>query len=104
MCVAGRPEKLTRKHKEIITMTPQSNNARNAERMKQHQSLRVPILTHPPFLQEPASFGSPRTRSQLDQSQAGQIIAIPAPRRSPPVMELGEVIGAQSVDEISQSG
>jgi Calcineurin-like phosphoesterase len=85
-------------------MTPQANNARNAERMKQHQSLRVPILTHPPFLQEPASFGSPRTRSQLDQSQAGQIIAIPAPKRSPSVMELGEVIGAQSVDEISQSG
>jgi hypothetical protein len=40
----------------------------------------------------------------LDQSQAGQIIAIPPLKRSPSVMALAEVVGAQYVDEIRQSG
>jgi hypothetical protein len=82
----------------------QANNLLHAERMKKFQPLRIPTQTLPPFLQEPANFGSTRTRQQLDQSQAGQIIPIPPPKRSPPVIDLGEVIGAQSVDEISQSG
>src|SRR5207248_3808304 len=85
---------------------PSASNARHAERMKQLQSLRIPIHTQPPFLQEhePANFGSLRTPPQVHQSQAGQIIKIPPPKRSPSVMELAEVIGAQSVHEINQSG
>jgi hypothetical protein len=83
---------------------PQANNLRHVERMKQHQPPRIPSHASPPFLQDPANFGSPRTRQQLDQSQAGQIIAIPAPKRSPSVMELAEAVGSQYVEEIRQSG
>jgi hypothetical protein len=72
--------------------------------MKQHQPPRIPIHSQPPFLQVPANFGSARTRQQLDQSQAGQIIPIPPPKRSPSVFELAEVVGQQYADEISQSG
>lgn len=82
----------------------QANNLRHAERMKKHQPPRIPIQTHPPFLHDLANFGSPRTRQQLDTSQAGQIIPIPPPKRSPSVIELGEVVGTQYVDEISKSG
>ena len=81
-----------------------ANNLRHAERMKQHQPPRIPIQSQPPFLQAPANFGSLRTRKQLDQAQAGQIIPIPAPKRSPSVLDLAEVIGTPYVEEISQSG
>jgi len=81
-----------------------ATNLQNAERMRQHQPRRVPIHTHPPFLHEPAEFGSPRTLQQLTQSQAGQIIAIPPPKRLPSVIDLAEVVGAQYVQEITQSG
>jgi hypothetical protein len=81
-----------------------NNNLRHAERMKTHQPPRVPIQSQPPFLQVPANFGSARTRAQLDQSQAGQIIPIPAPKRSPSVLGLAEVVGTQYVEEINQSG
>jgi predicted phosphodiesterase len=79
-------------------------NLRHVERMKKHQLPRVPIHTPPPFLQDPANFSSPRNRQQLDQSQAGQIIPIPPLKRTPPVMELTEVVGTQYVNEITQSG
>jgi|SRR5215469_5214982 len=85
-------------------MPAKGDNLRHVERMKKHQLPRIPIQSQPPFLQVPANFGSARTRQQLDQSQAGQIIPIPEPKRSPSVLELAEVIGTQYVDEISQSG
>ena len=81
-----------------------STNLQHAARMRQHQPPRVPVHTHPPFLHEPANFGSPRTRQQLTQSQAGQIIPIPPPKRLPSVIDLAEVVGAQYVQEITQSG
>ena len=81
-----------------------STNLQHAARMRQHQPPRVPVHTHPPFLHEPANFGSPRTRQQLTQSQAGQIIPIPPPKRLPSVIGLAEVVGAQYVQEITQSG
>jgi hypothetical protein len=81
-----------------------ASNLRHAERLKQHQPPRVPSHTQPPFLQDPANFGSARTREELDQSQAGQIIPIPDPKRSPSTIDLAEVVGAQYVDEIRQSG
>jgi hypothetical protein len=94
--------------KEIRAMTKggnsQVNNSQHAERMKKHQPPRIPIHTQPPFLQDPANFGSARTREELDQSQAGQIIPIPPPKRSPSVIELTEVVGLQYVEEISRSG
>ena len=85
------------------TRNPQSH-ANHVQRMSRHQTPRVQSHHYPPFLQDPGNFGSPRTRKQLDASQAGQIIEIPPPKRTPPVMELAEVIGAQAVDEIRQSG
>jgi hypothetical protein len=81
-----------------------NDNLRHADRMKTHQPPRVPTQSQPPFLQVPANFGSARTRAQLDQSQAGQIIPIPAPKRSPSVLGLAEVVGTQYVEEINQSG
>jgi hypothetical protein len=81
-----------------------ATNARHAERMKKHQPARIPLHTQPPFLQDPADFGSARTPEQLSQSQAGQIIKIPPPKRTPPVMELSEVLGTEFVNGISQSG
>jgi Calcineurin-like phosphoesterase len=80
------------------------DNARHSERMRQHQPARIPIHAQPPFLQVPANFGSLRTRGQLDQSQAGQIIPIPPPKRSPSILELAEIVGQQYADEIKQSG
>lgn len=81
-----------------------ADNTRHSERMKQHQPSRIPIHSQPPFLQVPANFGSARNRQQLNQSQAGQIIPIPPPKRTPSVFELAEVVGQQYADEISQSG
>jgi len=79
-------------------------NVSHADRMMNHQPPRIPIHRNPPFLHDLANFGSPRTREQLDQSQAGQIIPLPALKRSPSLIQLGEVIGAQYVSEITQSG
>src|SRR5262249_13646659 len=76
----------------------------HAERMIKNQTPRIPIHRNPPFLHDLANFGSARTPDQLNQSQAGQIIRLPAPKRSPAVIQLGEVIGAQYVDEIDKSG
>ena len=81
-----------------------ANRSSHAERMKKLQPHRVPVRVHSAFLHEPADFGSPRTREQLAASQAGQIIPLPPPKRPNQVMELGEVIGAPAVDEITQSG
>lgn len=78
--------------------------AAHVERMKKLQVARVPTLTQPPVLHDPANFGSARTREQLAQSQAGQIIPIPPPKRTPPVMELAEVVGSQYAEQIQQSG
>ena len=82
----------------------QGQTQAHAERMKKLQPPRVPVRVHSPFLHEPADFGSPRTRQQLTTSQAGQIIPLPAPKRTNQVMELGEVVGAPYVDQITQSG
>lgn len=61
--------------------------------------------THPaPFLTDPAEFRSGRSSAELEQSQEGQLIAAPAPERSPPVMDLAEVIGSDAVTEIQHSG
>jgi hypothetical protein len=81
-----------------------NNNALHVQRMKTHQPARIPSHTQPPFLRTPANFGSAKNRKQLDQSQAGQIIPIPPPKRNPPVMELAEIVGTQLVEEIQQSG
>jgi len=79
-------------------------NLEHAARMRQHQTRRVPFHTHPPFLHEHANFGSPRTRRQLKESQKGQIIPIPQLKRSPPIIDLAEVVGADYAKEIAQSG
>ena len=81
-----------------------NDDLRHSERMKKLQPARIPIQSQPPFLQDPANFGSARTREQLDQTQAGQIIPIPAPKRSPSALDLAEVVGSQYADQISQSG
>jgi hypothetical protein len=82
------------------------SNADNShvERMMRYQTPRVQSQPYDPFLRDPANFGSPRTREQLDASQAGQIIAIPPPKRTPPVIDLAEVVGTQFADEIRQHG
>jgi hypothetical protein len=64
-----------------MAVNKSADNTSHSERMKQHQPGRIPIHSQPPFLQVPANFGSARTRQQLDQSQAGQIIPIPPPKR-----------------------
>ena len=81
-----------------------ANHPSHADRMKQHQPARVHGHAAEPFLREPADFGSPLTREELDLSQTGQIIPIPPPKRNPPVMELAEVVGAPLEAEIRQSG
>jgi hypothetical protein len=55
-------------------------------------------------LTDPAEFVSGRSVEELAASQQGQLIAIPAPRRAPPVMDLAEVIGSQQVEEVQQNG
>src|ERR1043166_5766300 len=74
------------------------------EQLRKQQTPRVPGAHHPPFLTDPADFGSPRSRQELDASQAGQIIKIPKPKRTPPVMDLTEVIGSDKVNQINRSG
>lgn len=64
-----------------MAVNKSADNTSHSERMKQHQPGRIPIHSQPPFLQVPANFGSARTRQHLDQSQAGQIIPIPPPKR-----------------------
>jgi hypothetical protein len=83
-----------------------SHNASNqaVEELKQQQHRRISGIHPAPFLSDPAEFRSGRSSAELDQSQEGQLIAAPPPKRSPPVMDLAEVIGAAAVTEIQQSG
>jgi hypothetical protein len=74
------------------------------EHLKQHQKPRIAGTHHKPFLTDPAEFGSGHTKEELASSQKGQIIAIPKLKRTPPVMDIAEVIGAAQVNEIIQSG
>lgn len=83
---------------------PPASNASHAARMAAHQPPRIQSHVHPPFLASPANFGSPKTAAQLTQSQAGQIISIPPPKRSPSVIGLAEIVGSQLATEIQQSG
>jgi Calcineurin-like phosphoesterase len=87
---------------------PTSNTAgaikQAIEQLKQRQSPRIPG-THPePFLRDPAQFRSGRSAQELAASQAGQLVAAPPPKRSPSVMDVAEVIGADAVAQIQQSG
>jgi hypothetical protein len=78
--------------------------AQPLEHLKRQQTLRLAGTHVAPFLRDPAEFRSGRSPEELQQSQQGQLIPVPEPKRSPPVMELAEVIGAQQVDEVQQSG
>jgi hypothetical protein len=81
-----------------------AENQSRTERIKQHQTARVPGNPGSPFLKSPANFGSTLTREELDKKQEGQIIALPPLKRTPSVMELAEVVGSQYVQQIQQSG
>jgi hypothetical protein len=72
--------------------------------LEQRQT-RIIAGTHPePFLTDPAKFRSGRSAAELAASQEGQLIEPPEPQRSPPVMDLAEVIGLNAVTNIQQSG
>jgi hypothetical protein len=59
------------------------------EQLEQQQIPRIPATQPLPFLTEPAAaFRSGRTPEELAESQDGQLIAAPPPKRSPPVMDL----------------
>ena len=87
--------------------TPKNNDDASEhaiEQLRQHQ-VRHTSWTHPsPFLADPAHFRSGRSAGELAQSQQGQLIAVPPPKRSPPVMDIAQVIGSAAVSEIQQSG
>jgi hypothetical protein len=72
--------------------------------LKQHQQPHVGG-THPePFLTDPASFRSGRSADEINTSQAGQLVPAPAPKRTPAVMDLAEVIGSDAVTGIENNG
>lgn len=57
---------------------------------------------HPrPFHGKTGEFRSGRTRAELDQQQPAQIIKIPTPRRTPPILALEQVVGSQAVGDIT---
>jgi hypothetical protein len=87
------------KHPETTT-----SMARSLETLKRLQQPRIAGTFPAPFLTDPADFVSRRSSEELGASQEGQIIAIPPPKRSPPVMDIAEVIGSPQVDSIQQSG
>jgi hypothetical protein len=74
------------------------------EHFKRSQRRILPGVHHGPFNTERPRFTSDRSRQELHDTQAGQIIEIPVPKRSPSVMDLAEVIGDESVKQIRQSG
>jgi hypothetical protein len=81
-----------------------NGSAQALERLK-HRQKRYIAGTHPaPFLTDPAHFRSGRSSAELASSQEGQLIAAPAPVRSPAVMDLAEAIGSDAVTEIHNSG
>jgi hypothetical protein len=60
---------------------------------------------HPlPFLEEPAQFQDNFAETELASLQQGQLIAVPPPKRSPPVLPLAEVIGTVDTQDIQDSG
>jgi len=78
--------------------------AQALDRLKKHQTPRIAGTHLTPFLTDPAEFSSRRTADEIAAIQEGQLIAVPKPKRSPSVMDIAEVIGAQQVDEIEQNG
>jgi hypothetical protein len=75
------------------------------ERLKKQQTRHVPKTLDAPFLASTAAvFTSVRSAAESAASQDGQLIPVPSLKRSPAVMDLAEVIGAQPLDEIQQSG
>jgi Calcineurin-like phosphoesterase len=74
------------------------------DKLKQAQQPHI-SGTHPaPFLSDPAHFLSGRGSKEINDAQAGQLIKAPDPKRSPPVMDLAEVIGSEAVTKIQQNG
>jgi Calcineurin-like phosphoesterase len=74
------------------------------ENLKQAQTPHI-AGTHPaPFLSDPAHFRSGRGPAEIESAQAGQLIAVPEPKRSPPVMDLAEVIGSAAVTQVQNNG
>jgi hypothetical protein len=60
---------------------------------------------HPlPFLGKPAQFQDLFGEEELARLQDGQLIAVPQPKRSPPVMQLAEVIGTIDTHDVEESG
>jgi Calcineurin-like phosphoesterase len=57
-----------------------------------------------PFLEEPAEFQDRFPEAELARRQQGQLILVPPPKRSPPVLQLAEVIGAADARDIEDSG
>jgi hypothetical protein len=75
------------------------------EQLEQQQIPRIPATLPLPFLTEPAAaFRSGRSVEELAESQDGQLIPAPPLKRSPPVMDLAQVIGSSAVSEIQDSG
>jgi hypothetical protein len=72
--------------------------------LKKQQTKHLPGTHLPPFLTEPAAFHSGRSPEELQASQQGQLIPVPKPKRSPPVMDIAEVIGSQAADDVQQNG
>jgi hypothetical protein len=79
---------------------------RPLESLKKNQKRTIPVTRHKPFLPStgPASFGSGRTPDEVAANQQGQLVKVPPPQRSPPVIDLAEVIGSDEVAQIQSSG
>ena len=56
--------------------------------LKGNQSRLIPGAHDKPFLESPAKFQSIKDPAKVVRSEAKQHIQIPAPRRTPPVMDL----------------
>jgi Calcineurin-like phosphoesterase len=81
-----------------------AQQAKAIDTLKQQQKPHI-SGTHPaPFLSDPAHFRSGRGPAEIESAQAGQLIAVPEPKRSPPVMDLAEVIGSDAVTGIQNNG
>jgi hypothetical protein len=74
------------------------------EHLKKNQSRLIPGVHDKPFLEAPAKFQSIKDPAEIVRSESKQHVPIPAPRRTPPIMDLAHVIGSRAADEIQQSG
>jgi hypothetical protein len=95
------PQAVMDKHKQPKATL---SAAQALDALKKHQARRIPGVHPSPFLTDPADFVSGRSAEELAASQQGQLIAVPEPKRTPPVMDLAEVIGSPQVDAIQQAG